>query len=267
MPGKIDGVLRCPLRSFFERVQDVDRLDELRDIEKPVRCIRLDADLLDACPHARHWPPVVRLQTALHSPKLESGNLPSVVRKGPDRLSRVPRARPRPYQSWRTIQELGCGANATSHCLGMQPMTYGRGGDTRPSLDMTTSTLCRRRGQCSWRACYAARPCGHRRSQLTGMRELFDSPSFYYPAAMCLAGMLAVLLAPRYWWVAVIGIILGDRVYSFVMLGETRPWVLFGPVVNALLPTWMPAVAGAAGVFLLSRQLTRRSGGRDESRR
>lgn len=102
---------------------------------------------------------------------------------------------------------------------------------------------------------------------LTGMREPFDSPSLYYPVAMCLAGVIAALPAPRYWWVAVIGIFLGERLYSFVMLPETRAWALFGMVINALLPTWMPAAAGAAGVFLLSRLLTRRSSARDESRR
>jgi hypothetical protein len=83
---------------------------------------------------------------------------------------------------------------------------------------------------------------------------------------MCLAGLIAASLAPRYWWVAVIGIFLGERLYSFVMLPETRAWALFGMVVNALLPTWIPAALGAAGVYLLSRQLTRRPGGRDESR-
>ncbi len=33
---------------------------------------------------------------------------------------------------------------------------------------------------------------------LTGMREPFDSPTYYYPAAMFMAGILAALPAPRY---------------------------------------------------------------------
>jgi hypothetical protein len=97
---------------------------------------------------------------------------------------------------------------------------------------------------------------------LTGAREPFDSPSLYYPVAMLMAGVIAALPAPRCWWVAVIGIFLGERLYAFVMLPETRAWLLFGIVVNALIPTWLPAAIGAVGVFVLDRQLTKRSSGR-----
>ncbi len=48
---------------------------------------------------------------------------------------------------------------------------------------------------------------------LTGMREPFDSPTYYYMVAMFIAGILAALPAPRYWWVAVIGIFSGERIY------------------------------------------------------
>lgn len=102
---------------------------------------------------------------------------------------------------------------------------------------------------------------------LTGVREPFDSPGFYYPVAMLVAGAIAALPAPRYWWLAVIAIFAGERLYAFAMLPETRGWFLFGLVVNALIPTWIPAAIGAACVALLSRQLGRRSSGRDEARR
>src|SRR2546430_14822268 len=76
MPGEIEVILRCPSRPLLERVKNVDRLGELGDVEDAVLCTRVDADLLDARPDARHRFPIVRLQAALHSPELESGNLP-----------------------------------------------------------------------------------------------------------------------------------------------------------------------------------------------
>ncbi len=97
---------------------------------------------------------------------------------------------------------------------------------------------------------------------LTGMREPFDSPSHYYMAAMFIAGLLSALPAPRYWWAAVIGIFLGERLYAFVMLPETRDWLLFGIVMNLLIPTWLPAAAGALIVYIVNRLRMRRSSGR-----
>src|SRR2546422_7165915 len=85
MPGEIEVILRCPSRPLLERVKNVDRLGELGDVEDAVLCTRVDADLLDARPDARHRFPIVRLQAALHSPgagirrsawrRLESGPL------------------------------------------------------------------------------------------------------------------------------------------------------------------------------------------------
>ena len=40
---------------------------------------------------------------------------------------------------------------------------------------------------------------------LTGMREPWDSPGYYYIVAVFIAGILAALPAPRYWWAAVVG--------------------------------------------------------------
>jgi hypothetical protein len=97
---------------------------------------------------------------------------------------------------------------------------------------------------------------------VTGAREPFDSPTMYYPAAMFCAGVVAALPAPGYWWAAVIGIFLGERLYAFAMLPETRPWLLFGIIVNALLPTWLPAALGAFGVYLGDRWRGNRTGER-----
>jgi len=65
MPGEIEVILRCPSRPLLERVKNVDRLGELGDVEDAVLCTRVDADLLDARPDARHRFPIVRLQAAL----------------------------------------------------------------------------------------------------------------------------------------------------------------------------------------------------------
>jgi hypothetical protein len=45
----------------------------------------------------------------------------------------------------------------------------------------------------------------------------------------------------------------GERVYAFVVLPETRPWLLFGVIINAVIATWLPSAIGAAGMFLMRR--------------
>jgi hypothetical protein len=92
---------------------------------------------------------------------------------------------------------------------------------------------------------------------LTGVREPFDSSSAYYPVAMFLSGALAAWVSPRHWWLAVIGIFIGERLYGYAMLPEGRDWLLFGIVINAIIPTWLPAAVGAIAVYLLHRWRTR----------
>src|SRR5881396_3012300 len=90
MPGEIEVLARRPPRPLLERVDNVDGLGELGDVEHAVLCARVDPDLLYARPDARHRLPIVRLQAALHSPELESGNLSCGVWKAPDLVSGVP---------------------------------------------------------------------------------------------------------------------------------------------------------------------------------
>ena len=94
---------------------------------------------------------------------------------------------------------------------------------------------------------------------ITGLREPFDAAGYYYFAAMFIAGLLAALPAPRYWWVAVIGIFLGERFYAFAMLPETRAWLAFGFVMNLFMLTWLPSAFGALSVYVVSRVRRRRS--------
>ena len=95
---------------------------------------------------------------------------------------------------------------------------------------------------------------------LTGQREPFDAPGPYYLVAMFLAGVVAALAAPRFWWVAVIGIFLGERLYAYIALPETRVWLLFGIVVNLTIFSWLPAALGALSVYVVNRHLTSRLG-------
>ncbi len=90
---------------------------------------------------------------------------------------------------------------------------------------------------------------------LTGMREPFDSPGYYYLIAMFAAGLLAALPSPRYWWAAPIGIFLGERIYAYVMLPETRAWLMFGIGINLLMLSWLPAALGALIVKIVNRLL------------
>ncbi len=94
---------------------------------------------------------------------------------------------------------------------------------------------------------------------LTGMREPFDSPTYYYAVAMFVAGIVAALPAPRYWWVAVVGIFSGERIYMFVMMPENRAWLLFSIYMGLLTLTWLPPALGAVIVYIVNRVRTRRS--------
>jgi hypothetical protein len=96
---------------------------------------------------------------------------------------------------------------------------------------------------------------------LTGFAEPFDSPGPYYVIAMFIAGLLAALPNPRYWWAAVIGIFLGERVYAFLMVPETRPWLLFGIMVNFLILSWLPAAIGAVCTYAGYRWMNARARG------
>ncbi len=87
---------------------------------------------------------------------------------------------------------------------------------------------------------------------ITGRLEPFDSPGPYYIVAMLISGILAALPAPRYWWAAVIGIFMGERIYAFVMIPNTRGWLLFGIFMGVLTLTWVPSAIGALTVYIIS---------------
>jgi hypothetical protein len=94
---------------------------------------------------------------------------------------------------------------------------------------------------------------------ITGMREPFDSPTIYYWVAMFIAGILGALPAPRYWWVAVIGVFLGEQIYCLVMLPENRSWLLFGIYMHVLVLNWVPPAIGAFLVYIVYRIRTWRA--------
>lgn len=94
---------------------------------------------------------------------------------------------------------------------------------------------------------------------LTGQREAFDASPAYYLTAAFLAGALATLPAPRFWWLAVFAVFLGEHAWYAIVYPDMRPWVLFGLVVNAIIPTWWPAAVGALLVCLGARAARRHS--------
>jgi hypothetical protein len=96
---------------------------------------------------------------------------------------------------------------------------------------------------------------------LTGQREPFDGPILYYALSTFAAGVLSALPSPRHWWLALLSVYLGQHLYAFVAYPDTRAWFLFGLFVNALVPTWLFAAAGALLVHLVARWMTRRSSG------
>ncbi len=75
---------------------------------------------------------------------------------------------------------------------------------------------------------------------------------------MLLAGILAALPAPRYWWLAVVGVFVGERAYAFAMLPETRPWTLVGIILNFAMVSWLPSAIGAFVVYLVHAWRVRR---------
>lgn len=88
---------------------------------------------------------------------------------------------------------------------------------------------------------------------LTGQREAFDAGPAWYLTATFLAGALATLPAPRFWWLAVFAVFLGEHAWYAAAYPDMRPWVLFGLVINAIVPTWWPAAVGALLVYLGAR--------------
>lgn len=96
---------------------------------------------------------------------------------------------------------------------------------------------------------------------LTGQREPFDGPILYYAVSTFVAGALSAWPSPRHWWIALLSVYLGQHLYAFLVYPDTRAWFLFGLIVNALVPTWLFAAAGALLTYLVSRCLTKRWSG------
>ena len=88
---------------------------------------------------------------------------------------------------------------------------------------------------------------------ITGFLEPFDAPTLYYPVTMFAAGILAALPAPRYWWVAFMGVFLGEKIYISIMLPDGLVWLAFSIYIGVLTLTWLPSAIGAFLVYLVSK--------------
>lgn len=94
--------------------------------------------------------------------------------------------------------------------------------------------------------------------EITGAREPFDGSMPAYALASFAAGAASALPSPRYWWLGALSVYLGEQLYAFVAFPDTRVWFLFGLFVNALIPTWIFAAAGAFATRVVAKS---RSGG------
>ena len=83
---------------------------------------------------------------------------------------------------------------------------------------------------------------------LTEAREPFDSTGIYYPIAIFMAGILATLVAPRCWKMAVEEIFMGEQLWAFLFLPETRAYLLFGIEVDILISFRLPTALGDVSV-------------------
>jgi hypothetical protein len=80
-------------------------------------------------------------------------------------------------------------------------------------------------------------------------------------------GVVASLPGPRYWWLSVPAIFLGEHLYALIAYPDLRPWFLFSIVINFTVPMWWPAAVGALFVFSTNRLLTNCSTSRGDERR
>jgi len=94
LPNQIHVALRGLATLLFERMQHIHGFDELGDVHDPVFHRSVNAYLGNARSHARHRPPVVRLQLLLNPSKLEACKPSSICGKGPDIVA----ARSKPHQ-------------------------------------------------------------------------------------------------------------------------------------------------------------------------
>lgn len=90
MPRESEVFLRRSTRSLLESVQDVDGLREPRHVKDAMLGACVDPDLLHSESDTRQRFPLVRVQSALDSPQLESPNLPGVAGKTPHLFSGAP---------------------------------------------------------------------------------------------------------------------------------------------------------------------------------
>gem|GEM_PF-3223214 len=82
---------------------------------------------------------------------------------------------------------------------------------------------------------------------ITGEFEPWDAKGFYYPGSLFLAGVAAALLSPRHFWLAPVGVYIGQFVYLFTHMTEPSPFwpigMAFGVVYCGM------SFLGAACVF------------------
>ena len=84
---------------------------------------------------------------------------------------------------------------------------------------------------------------------LTGYKEPWDAPNFYYPIALLLAGMVSGIITAKFLWAHYLGSIFGQFFYELLFL----PMGPFAIVGLLFLVVWSLLFLGGAYVGFLMR--------------
>jgi len=88
---------------------------------------------------------------------------------------------------------------------------------------------------------------------ITSEIEPWDAKGIYYLLSLFLAGAAASLLSPRHFWLAPVGVYIGQFVYVFAHMTEPSPFwpigMMFGAVYSGL------SLLGGACVFACWRRV------------
>ena len=89
---------------------------------------------------------------------------------------------------------------------------------------------------------------------VTGHREPWDANLGFYTVGLIVAGFLSALISPRHFWLAPLGIYVGQSIYALAFLPK-GPLLPLGLLIGLGFCTL--ALAGAAGAFGIYRLLKR----------
>ena len=97
---------------------------------------------------------------------------------------------------------------------------------------------------------------------VTRQTEPWDGSGSYYVISTVVSGIVTALVFPRFFWLAPIAIGLGQTAYMHIIYAPTLPMggpAILPPCCGVALFGFLPALAGAAVVFGISKLAIRRN--------